>query len=139
MTETTPLDERERMLRRIRDRAVGTDPVLEQRSLEKPATLKIVGQTITRLETMTKKGVTDAGEEIIHKGFVEREACLITISNWDLVQDEDLCMRSQIVPALEQFGLDPKMAVVLQFLDSNGKPMKHVASGRPKAVMAGGR
>lgn len=124
---------------RIRNRKLGSDPVLEQRTLDKAPKITVIGQTVTKIETLSRTRATDSGnDEVTVRGFIEREAHLITISGWDLVQDKEHVMRSQIVPAIDKFGFDPKATVVLQFLDSTGRTMKHVASGVPKAVVAPG-
>jgi hypothetical protein len=133
MTETAEID---KMLTRIKNRKVGTDKVLEERSA---ARISVSAAIVTQISTFKKTQTTDAGnEEVIAKYFTEKDAYLVTVTKWDAVADKETCLRTQIVPLLaDRLKLHPKVPVVFQFLDRNGQPMRHMPAPGPKVMARG--
>ncbi len=126
------------MLTRINKRKVGSDAMLDFIAADKrkiPLTVTLV----TKIETFKKTSTADSGnEQTVVRYFTERGAYLVTIKNWDAVADQETCLRTQIGPMLcDQLKLDPKVPVVLQFLDSKGTPIQHVAEPGPKVMAPG--
>jgi hypothetical protein len=117
-----------------------TDTEFKARDKEpEPQSVTMTASLVTKIETFKKTAVADSGvEEVIANYFTERDACLITITNWDLVADKETVLRTKIVPMLsDHYKLDPKIPVVFQFLDHEGKPMRHVPAPGPKVMRPG--
>jgi hypothetical protein len=124
------------ILHRIKNRKIGFDPVLEDLSATK---LTVTTSIVTKIETFKKDRTADSGiEQTVVKYFTERDAYLVTIKNWNSVKDKEAVLRRQIVPLLnDRLKLNPKLPVVFQFLDGNGKPMRHKPAPGPKVMAPG--
>lgn len=118
------------IMERIKQRKFGSDSLLDDLGARK---LTVTPTIVTKVETFTRRRTADSGNEaVIAKFFTERDCYLITIRNWDMVEDKETYFRMEIVPMLsDDFKLDPRVPVVLQFLDSSGKPMRHVPTPGP--------
>ena len=121
---------------RIKHRKVGSDAVLDYLGARK---LTVTPTIVTKVETFTSRRTADSGNEgVVAKFFTERDCYLITVKNWDAVEDKETYFRMEIVPMLsDQFKLDPKVPVVFQFLDGSGKPMRHVPTPGPHVMASG--
>jgi hypothetical protein len=102
----------------------------------KRAQIPVEVSIVTRIETLSKSKVTDSGEnEVEITAFVEQDACLLTVKNWDAVPDKEMCLRSQIIPIFETLGLEPNTTRILQLLGTDGEPIRHIPAPAPKGLV----
>ena len=117
-TQGAVIDIRASITRRPRDTATrrkprspqGSDPYCDPQTLSDMKR----AQSRRRLHrdenrTLSKIKVTDLGEtEIEITAFVEQDACLLTVRNWDAVPDQETCLRTQIIPIFDTLNFRPK-------------------------------
>jgi hypothetical protein len=117
----------------------GSDPYSDPETLRdiKRAQVPVEVSIVTKIETLSKSKITDSGEtEVEVTAFIEQDACLLTVRNWDAVKDKETCLRSQIIPIFDTvLGLQPTTPRILQFLDTKGDPIRHIPSGHPKGLV----